>query len=187
MSLTRWSVIKRTNFVYYEVMIELISLHAAAALVGKSEVTIRRLITAGILPVHKIKAVTGLVNKIDPNQLRAYYAERDAVVEAETIKLEPSLPLKKATDRIIPIKMKAPIVPVAAVLVDENLTQKYDTEVLAHTRTRKELEDTRLQVTALHGSLPEKAEVEHSSNLLIVFLSLVVISLLAVGAFFLFK
>lgn len=60
-------------------MAELVQLDVAAALVGKSEVTLRRLIKAGKVPVHKEKTLTGFIYLIDPDKLQAYYESRGEI------------------------------------------------------------------------------------------------------------
>lgn len=54
-------------------MAEPMQLDQAARLVGKSEVTLRRLIKAGKIPFEKEKTLTGFIYKIDPEKVRAYY------------------------------------------------------------------------------------------------------------------
>ena len=54
-------------------MADLMQLDKAAALVGKSEVTLRRLIKAGKIPFQKEKTLTGFIYRVDPDQVRAYY------------------------------------------------------------------------------------------------------------------
>jgi hypothetical protein len=60
-------------------MAELLQLDAAAKKVGKSEVTIRRLVKAGKVPAHKEKTLTGFIYRVDPDDVRAYYSKRGAL------------------------------------------------------------------------------------------------------------
>jgi len=57
-------------------MAELMQLDRAAALTGKSEVTLRRLIKAGKIPYQKEKTLTGFVYLVDPDRVKAYYQVR---------------------------------------------------------------------------------------------------------------
>jgi hypothetical protein len=57
-------------------MAELIPLDTAAKQVGKSEVTIRRLVKAGKISAQKVKTLTGFVYRVDPQEVRAYYGKR---------------------------------------------------------------------------------------------------------------
>jgi len=59
-------------------MANLIQLDVAAKLVGKSEVTIRRLIKAGKLHAHKEKTLTGFIYQVDADVVKAYYAQKSA-------------------------------------------------------------------------------------------------------------
>lgn len=70
-------------------MAALVQLDEAANLVGKSEVTLRRLIKAGKVPFHKEKTLTGFIYLIDPEQVRAYYDGRP--LEAVTATEEPEV------------------------------------------------------------------------------------------------
>lgn len=67
-------------------MADPIQLDAAAALVGKSEVTLRRLIKAGKIPVTKEKTLTGFIYLVNPDDVTAYYqgkgADGDDIPEA---------------------------------------------------------------------------------------------------------
>jgi hypothetical protein len=75
-------------------MADLVQLDVAAALVGKSEVTLRRLIKAGKVPVHKEKTLTGFIYLIDPAKLQAYYESRGEVV-FESMEEAPTEPVSK--------------------------------------------------------------------------------------------
>lgn len=59
-------------------MADHIQLDAAAALVGKSEVTLRRLIKAGKIPVKKEKTLTGFIYLVNPDDVTAYYQGKGA-------------------------------------------------------------------------------------------------------------
>jgi hypothetical protein len=59
-------------------MADPIQLDAAAALVGKSEVTLRRLIKGGKIPFHKERTPTGFIYQVDPDVVLAYYNKREA-------------------------------------------------------------------------------------------------------------
>lgn len=59
-------------------MADHIQLDAAAALVGKSEVTLRRLIKAGKIPVKKEKTLTGFIYLVNPDDVAAYYQGKGA-------------------------------------------------------------------------------------------------------------
>ena len=61
-------------------MAELLQLDSAASLIGKSEVTLRRLIKAGKIPFQKEKTLTGFVYLVDPDAVRAYYQGRDTEI-----------------------------------------------------------------------------------------------------------
>lgn len=54
-------------------MAELIQLDKAAALAGKSEVTLRRLIKAQKIPFQKEKTLTGFIYLVDPEEVRKFY------------------------------------------------------------------------------------------------------------------
>ncbi|MBU6389378.1 hypothetical protein KGQ71_02575 [Patescibacteria group bacterium] len=62
-------------------MAELLPLDKAAAQVGKSEVTLRRLLKAGKIPFEKEKTLTGFVYRVDPDTVRAYYRIREGSIE----------------------------------------------------------------------------------------------------------
>ena len=140
-------------------MADLIPLTAAAALVGKSEISIRRLITAGKVPVHKEQSADGVVYMLDPKKLRAFYVERDAAVEVETRQTERT-PLKASVERTIPIKKKHKTDPVPLV-VKEPAVPAYDTYV-------------------------SNGSVKESHMMTIVVLMVLVVVLLMLGAYFLF-
>lgn len=57
-------------------MAELLHLDAAAKLVGKSEVTLRRLVKAGKIAVEKEKTTTGFVYLVDADEVQRYYGVR---------------------------------------------------------------------------------------------------------------
>lgn len=59
-------------------MAELVQLDVAAGMIGKSEVTLRRLIKAEKIPFQKEKTLTGFIYLVDPDVVRAYYQSRDA-------------------------------------------------------------------------------------------------------------
>jgi len=61
-------------------MAELLQLDAAAAQIGKSEVTLRRLIKAGKIPFQKEKTLTGFIYLVDPEAVQNYYQGRDAEI-----------------------------------------------------------------------------------------------------------
>lgn len=54
-------------------MAELVQLDKAAALVGRSEVTLRRLVKAGKIPFQKEKTLTGFIYLVDAEAVRAHY------------------------------------------------------------------------------------------------------------------
>lgn len=60
-------------------MAEFIHLDAAAKLVGKSEVTIRRLVKAGKVTAKKEKTHTGFIYLVDPEEVRGYYGMRGSL------------------------------------------------------------------------------------------------------------
>ncbi len=61
-------------------MAELIQLDAAAKLVGKSEVTLRRLVKSGKVKAHKEKTLTGFIYRVDSAEVLSYYNLREEAV-----------------------------------------------------------------------------------------------------------
>jgi hypothetical protein len=61
----------------------LLQLDKAADAVGKSEVTLRRLIKANRIPYEKQKTLTGFIYLVDPDSVRAYYQQRGGVPDGE--------------------------------------------------------------------------------------------------------
>lgn len=60
-------------------MAELLHLDAAAKLVGKSEVTLRRLVKAGKVSAAKEKTPTGFIYKVDADEIKRYYGVRGSL------------------------------------------------------------------------------------------------------------
>lgn len=60
-------------------MAEFLHLDAAAKLVGKSEVTLRRLVKAGKVASQKNKTQTGFIYLVDPEEVRAYYGVKSSL------------------------------------------------------------------------------------------------------------
>lgn len=58
-------------------MAELIQLDQAASIVGKSEVTLRRLVKAGKIPFERQKTLTGFIYLVDPLEVKKYYKIRN--------------------------------------------------------------------------------------------------------------
>jgi hypothetical protein len=57
-------------------MANLVHLDEAARLVGKSEITLRRLAKSGKVPVQREKTLTGFYYLIDPDVVRSYYEQK---------------------------------------------------------------------------------------------------------------
>ena len=118
-------------------MAELIQLDAAATLVGKSEVTLRRLIKAGKIPFQKERTPTGFIYQVDPEVVRGYYQGREAVFTVpETsatheVASSPRVRVAVASDSGTPTEYwqkKA-----------EVYEERFNTEMKNHAQTREEL------------------------------------------------
>jgi hypothetical protein len=57
-------------------------LDKAASAIGKSEITLRRLVKANKIPFQKEKTPTGFIYLVDLDQVRAYYQAREGFVSA---------------------------------------------------------------------------------------------------------
>jgi len=126
-------------------MAELMQLDAAAALVGKSEVTIRRLIKAGKVPFQREKTLTGFIYMVYPDHLRAYYGS--GLSEEETAKAEAAAAEVRAEGATT---QTATAVRVAVAGETGNFAEywqkradlyeeKFQQEAARHARTREEL------------------------------------------------
>lgn len=130
-------------------MADFVQLDTAAALVGKSEVTLRRLVKAGKIPFSKEKTATGFIYRVDPEVVRAYYAAREAAVFDEAMIAEAPAPEGHVAD---PIPVQKPNSVVRVAIASETSTaddywrvraeryeERYNSEVQAHSHTREEL------------------------------------------------
>ena len=129
-------------------------LDKASAAVGKSEVTLRRLIKAGKIPFQKEKTLTGFIYQVDPDQVKAYYQMREGGLFAED-----SQDLFVAADdgdeeiQSLPQSQQGQSVAVKRVAIagesgsaseywqkkSESYEDKYNNEVVRHSQTREEL------------------------------------------------
>jgi len=82
-------------------------LDQAAEQVGKSEITLRRLIRANKISFEKEKTPTGFVYKVDPKSVLDYYASREEVVSAE-VESEKPAEAKKEKKAAEPVEESAP-------------------------------------------------------------------------------
>ena len=129
-------------------MADPLQLDAAAALVGKSEVTLRRLIKAGKIQYNKEKTPTGFIYTVDPDVVRDYYRGRDADIltsAAATATVEPETPPEDMTR---PTADGAVRVAVASDNFtpgeywqkrSENYEERFNSEVKSHAQTREDL------------------------------------------------
>jgi hypothetical protein len=129
-------------------MADLMQLDKAAALVGKSEVTLRRLIKAGKIPFQKEKTLTGFIYRVDPENVRAYYHGRGGAADD-------GIPAGHAGDepeRPTPSYMPKSADPVRIAIEDEGghaaeywqkrsdlYEDRYHQELQKHAQTREEL------------------------------------------------
>lgn len=134
-------------------MADMMQLDKASAAVGKSEVTLRRLIKAGKIPFQKEKTLTGFIYQVDPDQVKAYYQMREGGLFAED-----SQDLFVVDDgdeeiRPLPQSHQGQSVAVKRVAIagesgsaseywqkkSESYEDKYNNEVVRHSQTREEL------------------------------------------------
>lgn len=168
-------------------MADLIPISTAATLVNKSEVTLRRLITAGKIPVHTEKTSSGLLYKVNPDDLYAYYVDRDATIDAANIEAVPI----KTKEQTIPIKTQAatlpppPPTPVPKAMATEDILSKYQAEVAAHAQTKAELEKLRKQKVS--QIVKKEATQESDNTALLIGMCVLGVILLGVVAYILFK
>ena len=160
-------------------MAEPILLHEAASQLGKSEITLRRLISSGKVPVIKEKTLNGFVFKVDIDQVADFYVNRNALVEAESAATPEISAIKKPIGKMIPIKLRAPVVPVPPPV--DSL------QASAEITSSKSRPVVSKQQSAPQAVLANQVgESESQSHLVaIMSLSVLVIILLAVGAYLL--
>jgi hypothetical protein len=134
-------------------MAELLQLDKAAAQVGKSEVTLRRLIKAGKIPYQKEKTLTGFIYLVDPEKVRSYYQIRGGGMFSDEGNLESeNVFASMQADAPQPEYMPNMGEPIRVAVANESGDQssywqkkadlyedKYNTEVVRHSQTREEL------------------------------------------------
>jgi hypothetical protein len=163
-------------------MAELMQLDKVASLVGKSEVTIRRLIKAGKIPFQKEKTLTGFIYLVDVELVRAYYQAREGTISGieEVIKpVEHGAPQQPGerteyVPRQAPSGTQTPVrIPIAGESGDlyeywqkksDRYEGQYNEEVVKHAKTREDLgvwrgraEQSQAMLVKL---LPSPSEVE---------------------------
>ena len=115
-------------------MPELLPLDAAATAVGKSEVTLRRLVKSGKVPAEREQTITGFIYRVDPEAIKAYYAERETEVE-ERAEIAPKATTLNRLAVSTPAQGNEDYWRKRA----ERYEQKYDESVQAHLKTKEEL------------------------------------------------
>ena len=137
-------------------MAELLPLDKAAAQVGKSEVTLRRLIKAGRIPFQKEKTLTGFVYRVDPEQVRGYYKVREGALMAEDLpEIEEEKVEKPVAEEVLaqPKIESTPVAQTVRVAIagesgdlyeywqkkSDLYEERYNQEVSKHSQTREEL------------------------------------------------
>ena len=168
-------------------MAELMQLDKAATSVGKSEVTLRRLIKAGKIPYQKERTLTGFVYMVDPDQVRAYYSVREGTLLAEDAiesfrqdSSEPDSDFDSAAQEKVERVRPAAAQSVARVRVavegesgsasdywqkkSEAYEDRYNSEMIKHSQTREELGVWRGRAEQAHSMLmkmlPSPSDVE---------------------------
>ena len=122
-------------------------LDKAASAIGKSEITLRRLVKANKIPYQKEKTPTGFIYLVDLDQVKAYYQAREgfvaAAVEGPENSERVSVPADSFTNHGAPVRL--------AVSGDmggaaeywqkrsELYEDRYHGEVMKHAQTREEL------------------------------------------------
>jgi hypothetical protein len=155
-------------------MADQVQLDVAAAAVGKSEITLRRLIKAEKIPYRKERTLTGFIYLVDPDAVSAYYASRDADIDGE---LSDEAPTQET-----PIAIRRPGIPAAGLpQADPADTsagywqkkadlyeERYYTEAKEHSQTREELGVWRGRAeqtqSMLMKMLPANSDVEIRSG-----------------------
>lgn len=127
-------------------MAEAIQLDKAAALVGKSEVTLRRLIKAGKIPFEKQKTLTGFVYLVNPDHVKTFYKVREGSIfdrdVKETIqeKKADSGESQSATGSVrVAVAGDEGGAPAYWQKRSELYEDRYTNEVVKHAQTREEL------------------------------------------------
>ena len=113
-------------------MPELLPLDTAAAAVGKSEVTLRRLVKAGKIPAEREQTITGFIYRVDPEVIKAYYAEREK-------ELEVAPPTKFTEPNRLAVSTSAQGNEEYWRKRAERYEQKYDESIKAHLQTKEAL------------------------------------------------
>ncbi|MCC2631593.1 MAG: hypothetical protein K0S20_292 [Patescibacteria group bacterium] len=130
-------------------MAELVQLDRAAAMVGKSEVTLRRLIKAGKIPFQKEKTLTGFVYLVDPDKVKSFYKIREGVIVEEGAAMEGNASTTEPAGEPVPLRTPSPVrVAVAGESgspyeywqkKSELYEERYNQEVVKHSQAREEL------------------------------------------------
>ena len=131
-------------------MAEPVQLDKAAALVGKSEVTLRRLVKAGKIPFEKEKTLTGFIYRVDPEKVREFYRGREGYV-ADLISNEETVDPAPAPEAA-PAASSSHAQPVRIAVAGESgqaqeywqkksdlYEERFNQEVSKHAQTREEL------------------------------------------------
>lgn len=182
-------------------MAELVQLDKAASQVGKSEVTLRRLIKAEKIPFQKEKTLTGFIYLVDPNEVRKFY------------KMKPEDAPAPASKTKEPVAPQSPPVRIAIAGESGNVNEywqkkselyedRYHQELAKHSNTREELgvwrgraEQTQAmlmkllpapQDVAVRNQQQEAPESKQGSSVWAIILTIVLLVLIAVviGGFF---
>lgn len=150
-------------------MADLIQLDAAAALVGKSEVTLRRLIKAGKIPVHKEKTLTGFMYLVNPAQVKAYYQGKGADLPEETDEPAEQPAQSKVSGRRLAVAGESGNEMEYWQKRAETYEERYHGELQKHSQTREELGVWRGRAehaqAMLMKMLPAPAEVTTTESL----------------------
>ena len=120
---------------YNRGMPELLPLDAAAAVVGKSEITLRRLIKTGKVPAEREQTITGFIYRVDPELVKAYYSQREAEMEAAA---PVAVEAPGTTNRLAVSTQKQDNEDYWRKRA-ERYEQKYDESVKAHLHTKEEV------------------------------------------------
>jgi hypothetical protein len=125
-------------------MAEQMQLDKAADLIGKSEVTLRRLVKAGRIPYVRQKTLTGFIYLVNPDDIRNYYQQRGVIVgqtaEGEAEGSEEELPRPAPSGPV-----RVAVASESGNAIDywqkkaENYEEKYYKELASHSQTREEL------------------------------------------------
>lgn len=184
-------------------MAELVQLDKAAALVGKSEVTLRRLIKAEKIPFKKEKTLTGFVYLVDPNAVRKFYKMKPVAAQPAETKVTPTpVESEEATSHSgvrIAVAGESGSVSEYWQKKSDLYEERYREELVKHANTREELgvwrgraEQTQAmlmkllpapQEVAVGNNVPEQGVAPKSSQALTV-VSLIILMVLvaALGA-----